>query len=211
MRKPIDLTGQQCGRLLVMERTGSDKRRNALWLCQCECGERVTVRACDLKSGHTESCGCLKRERQRASVTTHGAAETRLYHIWEGMKSRCMNGSDRSYKDYGGRGITVCAEWENSFEAFRDWALENGYRDNLTIDRENNDGPYSPNNCRWATAKQQGNNRRSNRMIAHNGETHTLTQWAELTGIKYEALCQRLRNGWSVERALTTKPKGATP
>lgn len=205
MRKTIDLTGQQYGRLSVMEHTGRDKRRNALWRCQCECGEIVIVRACDLKSGHTASCGCLNRERQRASATTHGETETRLYHIWEGMKSRCLNISDRSYKDYGGRGITVCAEWANSFEAFRDWALANGYRDDLTIDRKENDGPYNPDNCRWATAKQQGNNRRSNRLITHNGETHTLTQWAELTGIKRETLSQRLRNGWSVERALTTK------
>lgn len=202
MRKPIDLTGQQLGRLTVIERAGSDKRRNALWVCQCECGDKVIARACDLKSGHTTSCGCFKRERQLASATKHGGKKTRLYHIWEGMKSRCLNRAERSYKDYGGRGITVCEEWAQSFGAFRDWALANGYRDDLTIDRIDNDGNYCPENCHWATKKEQGNNRRSNRKITHNGETHTLTQWAELIGIKRETLSQRLRNGWSVERAL---------
>lgn len=204
MRKPIDLTGQRFGRLVALECAGR-RSGHALWNCLCDCGNVVEVIACDLKKGHTASCGCLQRERSRASATVHGGNGTRLYSVWEGMKKRCLNPSHDSYKDYGGRGITVCAEWANSFEAFRDWALANGYRDDLTLDRKENDGPYSPENCRWATLKQQNNNTRRNRMITFQGETRTLSQWAELTGIKFDKLRQRLNKGWSVERALTTR------
>lgn len=210
MKKPIDLTGQRFGRLVVQECVGR-RCGHALWSCLCDCGNVIEVIACDLKKGHTASCGCLQRERSRESATVHGGQKTRLYEIWCAMKARCNRRTDESYKDYGGRGITVCDEWANSFEAFRKWALSNGYQNNLSIDRKDNDGPYCPENCRWATAKQQNNNQRSNRVITHNGESHTIAEWAELVGIKYDTLRRRLNKGWSVERALTTETKGATP
>ena len=138
--------------------------------------------------------------------TTHGGSGTRLNKIYRAIKQRCNNPQNPAYENYGGRGITVCAEWLNSFEAFRDWALANGYRDDLTIDRIDNDGPYCPENCRWVTMKQQGNNRRSNRVLTYNGENHTITEWAELTGINLHTLMGRLYvRGWNVEKALTTK------
>lgn len=119
------------------------------------------------------------------------------------MKDRCLNKKGRNYDGYGSRGITICPEWSESFEAFQDWALANGYRDDLTIDRKDNDGPYSPDNCRWATGKEQANNRRSSRIIEHEGETHTLKEWAEIAGMSLEALKYRIDSGWSIEDALT--------
>ena len=206
MSKRENLTGQHFGRLTAIEYAGTNKRGKTTWKCVCDCGEIITVRADGLKSGHSSSCGCWQRENSskiaRAVHTTHGGRRTRLYKIWAKMKERCSNQSAVNFKDYGGRGITVCEEWAQSFAAFRDWALANGYRDDLTIDRIDNDGPYCPENCRWATRKEQNNNRRNIIMLSYNGETHTLAQWAEITGIKRKTLWERLHNGWSVERAL---------
>ena len=212
MNKRIDLTDQHFGRLTAQEPAGHDKDGSVMWLCLCECGATVRVRARSLWSGNTRSCGCLQKEKARqtlrAAITTHGGCGTRLHGIYRNMKQRCDNAANPAYESYGGRGITVCEEWAQSFEKFRDWALANGYRDDLTLDRKENDGPYSPDNCRWATMKQQANNRRSNRVFSYNGESHDLAEWAKLTGIKYNTLRGRLLTyGWSVERALTTKPR----
>lgn len=205
MSKYQDLIGQRYGRLLVTEFAGRSNSGKVMWKCKCDCGNTTIVRACCLKSGNSTSCGCLQKERIRSASTTHGGYGSRLHKIWEGIKSRCGCSSDHSYKRYGGRGITVCDEWLHSFEAFRDWALANGYRDDLTIDRIDNDGPYCPENCHWATMKQQNNNQSRNRVITHNGESRTLAQWAELTGINPETLRNRLNKGWSTDRALTKK------
>lgn len=218
-----DLTGQRFGRLIVIERRGSDKHHNALWLCKCDCGEEcivngkalrhgdtrscgclhsedlvgkrfgrllvieelpergtdrriiyrclcdcgnvTNVTAADLRSGHTRSCGCLMRETSKATLTTHGESKTRLYTVWSGMKGRCNRPSSKSYKNYGGRGIKVCPEWEESFEAFATWAYENGYdetakRGDCTIDRVDVNGDYEPSNCRWVDMKIQARNTR---------------------------------------------------
>lgn len=195
----IDLTGRRFGRLTVVALAGISKGRNAIWLCRCDCGKEVEVQSRNLKSGRSKSCGCLKLDL----LNKHGMSKTRLYSEWHGIKVRCLNEQDAHYPNYGGRGITVCPEWVDSFEAFRDWALANGYRDDLTIERKDNDGPYSPDNCRWATPKEQHNNKRSNRLITFNGETHTVTEWAAITGIDRHALYSRLKRGWSVERLFT--------
>lgn len=136
----------------------------------------------------------------------HGMRHTRLYDIWRGMKQRCYNPKTNRYKNYGGRGICVCDEWKNDFQSFYNWAISSGYSDDLTIDRINTDGNYEPGNCRWATVKQQANNRTSNNIVEFNGESHTLTQWSEITGIKMATIWARLQKGWSVSDALTVKP-----
>ena len=133
----------------------------------------------------------------------HGGKGTRLYRIWKAMRSRCNNPNTLAYPRYGGRGIGVCKEWDD-FSKFRAWAIANGYSDDLSIDRVDNDGGYSPDNCRWATRKEQNTNQRSNRMIEFHGERKTLTEWAALMGLSFTCVDDRLRRGWSVEKALTT-------
>ena len=206
MSKLQDLTGKKFGRLIVIRRDGSDNSKHATWLCRCECGNKVVVSAYSLKSGNTQSCGCLQKERAKKAKTTHGLRHTKLYVSWFNMKQRCSNVNYEHYKYYGGRGITYCQEWER-FEPFKDWAMKNGYQDNLTIDRIDVNGNYEPDNCRWATAKEQANNMRTNRLLSYNGETHNMKQWSEIMNINYTTLSWRLSSGWSIEKALTYKNK----
>lgn len=133
----------------------------------------------------------------------HGMTDTRLYRIWLGMRNRCSDPKHPHYKDYGGRGIEVCDEWKRDSKAFFDWSLQNGYADELTLDRVNANGNYCPENCRWATMKEQHNNKRNNIMLTFNGKTQTLSEWADETGINYHKLLMRHIRGWSAERALT--------
>ena len=163
MRKKIDMTGQQSGKLTVLRENGRDKHNNVLWLCRCECGNVVTVRGSDLRSEKTTSCGCYQRERTVETSTTHGMCKTRLYHIWASMLQRAgvRKGADEKKKHlYQDRGITICDEWL-VFDNFRDWALSHGYKEDLQIDRRDNDKGYCPENCRWVTCKENNNNRRN--------------------------------------------------
>ena len=140
-------------------------------------------------------------------MTKHGWSHTRLYSIWEHVKSRCLNKNDQAYGYYGGRGITVCADWLD-FIGFREWAIKNGYKDTLTIDRIDSNKGYYPANCRWATRKEQSNNIRTNKIITYNGKTQTITQWAEELLINPDTLYSRVyRANWSIEKAFTTPTK----
>lgn len=204
MGKRIDLTGQRFGRLVVESFAYADKDRHSMWNCKCDCGSKIVAKGSNLRGGRTQSCGCLHREIVTEQSRKHGKTNTRLHSIWQNMIDRTERKSNRQYKDYGGRGITVCKEWRDDFEAFYEWAMNHGYKDNLTIDRINNDRGYSPDNCRWSTRKQQGRNRRSNHLISYNGEIKTLTEWAEQLQVSCDLLRDRLKCGWTVEEALET-------
>lgn len=203
--KVYDLTGQRFGRWSVLKRSGNDDQGAATWLCRCDCGKERIVRGYALRYGHTKSCGCLQSEQVTERDWKHGESRTQLYRVWTGIKKRCSNPRDPAYRNYGGRGICLCSEWLSSFEVFRDWALSHGYRDGMSIDRIDNDGDYSPENCRWADAKTQCNNRRSNRRIDFNGQAHTISEWSDITGIPQDVIRYRLRAGWEEKRALTEK------
>jgi len=199
-----DRTGQRFGRLYVLERAENDKNGRATWLCQCDCGNICIKRSSVLKQGIAQSCGCLAKELASSRLKTHGETFSRLYNIWHGMIQRCEYPHRKDYPRYGGRGIVVCEEWRNSFSAFRDWAIANGYQADLTLERKNYNGNYCPENCCWENQKKQQNNRSSNKMLEFRGETHTLTEWAEILGINRNALGLRLKARWSIERAFTT-------
>lgn len=203
MSKLIDLTGQRFGRLTVIERAENDPYENVRWLCRCDCGNIVIRHGHNLKGSSEADCGCGRPVRAKKAATRHGGKNTRLYSIWVDMRRRCENPKNPSFSRYGGRGITVCLEWHD-FAVFRTWAYAHGYSEFLTIDRIDNTRGYSPENCRWVTLKVQENNRRNNTVLLFKGEVHTLSQWAEITGIHRATIGRRIYNyGWSVERALT--------
>lgn len=195
MGKYIDLKGKKFGRLTAEKRNGSDKYNNCLWQCKCDCGNTIIVRGNSLRCGNTTSCGCHRLEQLKKKVVKHGKAETRIYHEWNKIKQRCFNKNDKAFKNYGGRGITVTEEWQKDFNAFYSWAMANGYADNLTIDRINVNGNYEPNNCRWVTFVEQQNNRRNNHFVEHNGETHTIAEWARILHKPYTTLHKRIAKG----------------
>lgn len=206
MPAKIDLTGKRFGRLVVIEEDNFIKYDRPRWLCRCDCGKEVVVRANSLRRGGTMSCGCAKKEHARAlseSRITHGQSKSRIYNIWFSMKSRCYKVKDHSYSRYGGRGIIVCDEWRNNFQSFYDWAIANGYHEDRSIDRINNNGNYCPENCRWVDFNVQNNNTNRNHYVTYNGETLTIAQWSKKRGINKNTLHSRLtKYGWSIERAL---------
>lgn len=201
-----NLAGQTFGRLTVVEQSGFTKDRKLKWLCECSCGNMHVAVGKDLKSGHTKSCGCYRKEFPNRK--THGGSKDKLYYVWKSMRERTQRKKCKDYPYYGGRGISVCDEWSD-YAKFKEWALNSGYKEGLEIDRENNNGDYCPDNCRWSTRKEQNNNTRANRIITYNGESHTVAQWAEIKNISYSALQHRLDRNWDVEKILTTPMRTA--
>lgn len=204
-----DLTGMKFNRLTVIRPSEKSRTGETRWVCRCDCGKETIVQSNNLKSGLVKSCGCLRHEYLVDAHTTHGGSKrggkrTRLYSVWIGMRRRCYDRSDANYHRYGACGITVCDEWKDDFAAFRAWAVKNGYKKNLTIDRIDNNKGYSPGNCRWAGATIQARNRRSNNVITFNGETHIAIEWDEILGFTRGTVSRRIKSrGWSIERALT--------
>lgn len=198
-----DLTGQRFGRLTVIEFVPNNKP-NSYWKCRCDCGRMVIINAGELKRGSTNSCGCLRRERaiilNKTQNRIHGLYKTKLYRKWEKMKTRCYNKNNNFYKDYGGRGITVCEEWKNDFKAFYDWSLEHGYKEGLSIDRIDVNGDYCPANCRFTDIKTQNRNKRNNIMVEYHGNQVCLKDAAELSEINRNTLQHRYHNGERGER-----------
>lgn len=203
-----DMTGTVFGRLTVLERAANTASGQIRWICKCVCGNKVIVQATNLKSGATKSCGCLNREKRRTSRRTHGLHKHPLYQVWKDMRRRCRAKNHHAFADYGGRGIRVCAEWESNFSEFYKWAMTKGYRPGLSVDRKENNGPYSPENCQFSTRIEQNNNKRSNRIIKHDGKRLTLSQWAAQSGISMKRLSSRLKAGWTFAKAITTPTKG---
>lgn len=211
----IDIKGEKYGRLTVIRRIGTNKNGYAVWQCKCDCGNIVEVTSHSLRSGNTKSCGCYNIESSTKRIvllnTKHGKSNTRIFRIWNLMKSRCYNKNSINYSDYGGRGIIVCDEWLHDFQAFYDWSIANGYvetksRTDYTIDRIDVNGNYCPDNCRWVNIKVQQNNKRTNKIIEFNGEKHTISEWSDIIGIDYDVLQHRLSSKtYTVERALTEK------
>ena len=215
MRKFKDLTGMRFGKLTVLEYTNKrNLNRNILWRCLCDCGNEIYVATSCLNSGHTKSCGCGKNNfvemgKIGGKFGKHHLSRTRLYKCYNHMINRCHNSSNIQYKDYGGRGITVCEEWldkDNGFINFYNWAMDNGYKDDLTIDRIDVNGNYEPSNCRWVNMQKQNNNRRNNHIIIYNGERKTLEEWSRILPINISSaeLRYRIMNNWSIEKAFKT-------
>lgn len=198
MGKKIDMIGRRYGRLIVESEVGRSGSGSIRYLCKCDCGKEKEVDGTLLRNGQSKSCGCYNYD----VITKYGNAvyKEKLYSVWNSIKDRCRNKNNKAYKNYGGRGIRICQEWENDYNAFKTWAYENGYSDRMWIDRIDNDGNYCPSNCRWATAKEQARNKRTTHKIRYKDKYICLTDAAELSGIKFATLKRRLDLGWTQDR-----------
>jgi hypothetical protein len=201
----FDLTGKKFNSLLVMKLSlKKDTGGRSYWDCLCDCGNSITVEGYSVKIGKVKHCReCGIREMIQKN-TTHGLTNSKLYYAWTNMKTRCGNENYDMFKNYGGKGICVCSEWAD-FLNFKNWALSNGYKDGLTLDRKDNGKGYNPDNCRWSTMKEQQNNRTNNALYTYGGLTLTMKQWSEKLGILYTTLQRRRSNNWPIER-LFAKP-----
>ena len=206
MRKLDDLTGQRFARLTVIkELEERESSGDVRWLCRCDCGRDVIANSYSLKKGKTKSCGCYSREMAAKRKTTHGLTangQPRIYRTWTSMKQRCLNPNCKNYPHYGGRGITVCQEWRDDFQAFYNWAMANGYQDDLQIDRIDNDGNYEPGNCRWTECKGNIRNRSNTVRISYQGKNLTIPEWVQITGLPETTIRERYRAGKPPEEIL---------
>lgn len=207
-----DIVGKKYGEWTILGYAPKVNRMKRV-KCQCSCGKICERYFKHLKSGASKSCGhqnwkenCRQIGKGNLKYTNFNVADTRLYSTWKNMKKRCYCKNNERYKNYGARGIKICDEWLNDFMSFYNWAINNGYKENLTIDRINNDGNYEPNNCRWATAKQQANNRRklkTSRYLTYKNKSQTVTEWCKEYNINYSTLSCRINKlKWNDEKAL---------
>lgn len=202
----LELLGKRFGYLIVKRYSHTNKHRNAIWECLCDCGKTTFLRSAVLRNGHTRSCGCLRRDLVSRRNKKHGLCSERIYRIWQDMKKRCYDKNWRQYKDWGGRGIKVCGEWRDDFISFYNWAIANGYKDNLTIERIDNDGNYEPDNCTFIEFKKQSKNRRNVHLLTFRNKTMCLSEWAKRLKVPYERIRRRYAQGWSA-RDIILKPK----
>lgn len=202
----IDETGNRYGRLTVVSRAENTKHGLARWNCVCDCGNTTVVIGNHLRNGNTVSCGCRVKEGLHR---THGRSKTRLYRIWQDMKNRCGNKNVPMYYWYGAKGIRICDEWVKDFSVFCDWAMNNGYKDGLTIERIDVNGDYTPDNCKWISRAEQSLNRSDNVFLEYEGERLTVSEWAKKIGVSPYTLYHRVKKGWSAKEVLTvpTMPK----
>lgn len=205
-----DLKGNVYGRLTVIKYAGRSQNRNDMWLCRCECGVLKTIASSHLKRGSTKSCGCFRKDSIAEIATKHGFFGHPIYALWIRIKQRCYNKNHKHFKDYGGRGIAVCKEWAGNPVAFIKWAMENGYTEGLQIDRIDNDGNYTPANCRFTTSKVNNRNRRDNRIIEYRGRKMSLAEFCEVhaSHCSYSTVWRRLKLGWSFGKIINTPVRG---
>jgi hypothetical protein len=187
----IDLTGQRFGRLVVLSRGPNNKTNHVMWRCRCDCGKEIMVFSGVLRKS-VRSCGCAAAEKARMRLTKHGALLYQkrdiLYGKWQRMKSRCYRPADPKYKNYGARGITMCKEWKNDFGCFREWAIKNGYKPGLTIERIDVNGNYCPSNCKWIPMEEQAYNKTNTVYLTIDGQKLPLIKWAKKLNIDYRVL-----------------------
>ena len=188
-----NLLGRKFNRLQVKERIGLDKYGKQLWKCVCDCGKEVIVNTSSLTTGNTQSCGCYKNELIGNRNKIHGMSHTHIYYVWQAMRKRCNKEKDKSFKNYGARGIKVCTEWSEDFTNFYNWAKNNGYKQGLTLDRVNNNKGYSPENCRWVTMKQQANNTRRNKYVLYNNKSITIDEACKLADLNISTVYSRAK------------------
>jgi hypothetical protein len=196
--KVVNVDGLKFNRLTVVKRIKGGIE------CVCDCGNNVLTNYYALRSGNTKSYGCLHKELVGTWTTKHGYSKHPLYKTWHNMRSRCKNPNATKYEIYGGAGISVCNDWDNNFVSFYNWSIENGWEKGLSIDRIDGKKGYCPSNCRWVDDKTQNNNLRSNHLITYNGKTLSVYAWADELKLNKKTLSERLRRGWSIERAFTT-------
>lgn len=207
-----DETGKRYGRLVVIGYDHKQKNRGFFWRCKCDCGKEVVVCGVELRRGDAKSCGCYARERfmkivERKKENAKYEKPSRLRRIWGNMKGRCYYESSPSYKNYGARGIKVCDEWLKHSKPFQEWALSNGYKDNLTLDRIDVDGDYEPSNCRWITQKEQMRNKRDTVYIEYEGEKRPLIDVCEELGVNPNTAFYRIRDGRTDVSDILSKEK----
>lgn len=217
MPRKLDLEGKRVGMLTVVEYVGNNKGGRALWLCECDCGNKCILPSTTLAHGIKTHCGCqTKRLQSEATkkrliergITPHGDSNSRLYRVFIGMVDRCEREGHVQYANYGGRGVKVCEEWRHDYSAFREWALANGYDEgaahgDCTIDRIDPNGDYSPTNCRFVDMRTQQNNKRNNRLVTMDGKTQSVTQWCRELGLNPKTVNSRIHMGWEPVDALT--------
>lgn len=203
-----DITGNRYGMLTVISMEMTNGGHGSLWKCRCDCGNELLVRADALKTGHTRSCGCYNFSGMPR--VRHGMTNTRLHRVWNAMKQRCGNPNNSAYKNYGARGINVCDEWNglHGFDSFAEWALKNGYAEELEIDRIDNNKGYSPDNCRFVSHRENMNNTRANRYVEIDGVRMSLAEAAEKYGLKPDTVRSRIAKGWDLLDAVT-RPYGS--
>ena len=192
MKHVYDLTGMRYGRLVAVEQRGFDNHGRAVWLWRCDCGTEKELQAYVVRNGHAKSCGCLLKDNKTGLI--HGGYGTRLYKTWSTMKARCNNKNMPEHRWYGARGISVCEGW-NDFSTFREWALANGYADNLTIERIDVNGNYEPDNCTWILLEEQGRNKTNTVYFKINGITKPLMDWADEYGVPRSTVYVRYTRG----------------
>jgi hypothetical protein len=214
MEKPhyntdLSIIGKKFNKLTVLEYSHSKRtaKRNsqAMFKCKCDCGNEVIVAGSNVRLEHTKSCGCYLPEWIKKTKTSHGQSNTRLYDIWQGIKRRCYNKNETVYKYYGGKGIIMNEKWLD-FTKFMEWATSNGYTDKLTIERNDVNGNYEPNNCRWVTMKEQAANTTRSHNLTAFGETKIIQYWADAIGTSTSVILARLRRGWNIEDAVSLPP-----